>query len=391
VGYITIPIDTAPTDLADEAFSYIEEQVPGWLPSPGNLEAWLIDALAQLAGELRDLAALVPDSIFEYYGTSILNLPPYPAVSASGSTTWVAVDAAGYTVDAGTLVAVQPPASIEAYAFQVVADFDIPAGTTTYVGAQIQALEAGVTASGITGDVQMIDPLAFIASVTLNGATSGGTDAEATDDYLNRLSDLATLLTPRPILPQDFAILAQRSIAAIQRAVAIDLYDLATATANVPRCVTVVICDANGQPCDATTKSAALTLLQAQREVNFLVFVGDPTYTAVDVTWAATSYPGYDPTLVTTNVNTALAQYLNPASWGVPDFGDTSGRSWINVTSARYLEISNVINNTEGVHYVTSLQIAAHGGTLGTADVALSGVAPLAEAGTITGSCTPES
>ena len=74
--YIEIPLESEPTDLAEDAFEYLEEQVPGWLPSPGNLEAWLVEANSLLAGELRDLAALVPDSIFEYYGASVLGLPP---------------------------------------------------------------------------------------------------------------------------------------------------------------------------------------------------------------------------------------------------------------------------------------------------------------------------
>src|SRR5512132_2532567 len=119
MAYIDVPIETDPTDLAEEAFGYIEEQVPGWLPSPGNLEAWLIEALALLAGELRDLAALVPEEIFRYFGSSILDLPPYEATQATATTTWSAINTAGYTVDAGTLIAVEPPSATEAFAFAV--------------------------------------------------------------------------------------------------------------------------------------------------------------------------------------------------------------------------------------------------------------------------------
>ena len=82
MAYIEIPLETDPVDVADEAFAYLEDQVAGWLPSPGNLEAWLVEALAQQAGELRTLAALVPEQIFAYYGTTVLGLPPYAAVPA---------------------------------------------------------------------------------------------------------------------------------------------------------------------------------------------------------------------------------------------------------------------------------------------------------------------
>src|SRR5215471_9068948 len=120
MGYIEVPIETEPVDLADEAFAYIEAQVDGWLPSPGNLEAWLVEALAQIAGELRSLAALVPDAIFESFGTTIMGLPPYPAVQATGTTTWTATDTAGYHVDAGTLLAITPPGGTSSFAFEVV-------------------------------------------------------------------------------------------------------------------------------------------------------------------------------------------------------------------------------------------------------------------------------
>ena len=58
MAYIPVPIVAEPSDIAEDAFAYIEEKVPGWLPSPGNLEAWLVEALAQFAGELRDLGEL---------------------------------------------------------------------------------------------------------------------------------------------------------------------------------------------------------------------------------------------------------------------------------------------------------------------------------------------
>jgi hypothetical protein len=388
--YIPVPIETDPTDLAEEAFAYLEEQVPGWLPSPGNLEAWLIEALGQTASELRELAALVPDSIFAFYGSTILGLPPYEATQALGTTSWTMIDAAGYTVDAGTLVGIAPPSSIDTYAYEVVDAFTVPPGATEQTGVTIRAIEAGAEASGITGEVEVLDPLDFVETVTLDGPTSGGADAEDPDAYLDRLSDLLTLLSPRPILPQDFAILAQRSIEAVARATAIDLYDLDTDTPNTPRCVTVVAVDAEGEPLPEPIKDEVDELLQSQREVNFLVFVGDPSYTTIDVTVDVTAYPGYEQADVIARVEDALGAYLSPASWGVPPYGDTSGRSWINDPVVRYLEVAEVVNETEGVHYIGALTIGEHGSALGTADVAMDGVAPLPRAGTFAVTVTVE-
>jgi hypothetical protein len=390
-GYIPVPVETEPTDLAGEAFDYLAQQVPGWLPAEGNLEAWLIEALAQIAGELRALVGLVPDAIFAYYGESILGLPPYPAVQAQALTTWTANDAAGYQVDAGTVIGITPTASPTSYGFSVDADFTIPAGSTSVAGVSCTALEAGAAASGLTGAVEVIDSLSFVSSVTLDQATSGGQDSETSDAYLARLSALLTLLSPRPILPQDFAVLAQRTIPAIARAVAIDLYNPGPPVdTNCPRCVSIVVCDSSGEPCSPTVKADADALLQAQREVNFLTFVLDPAYTSVDVSFSLMSYPGYDPADVAARTIAQLEAYLSPASWGVPPYGDVSARSWINATSVRYLELAEQINRVDGVHYIVTLALCASGGALGQADVALAGVAPMPRPGAITGTATAE-
>jgi hypothetical protein len=390
--YIPVPVDSTPSDLASEAFDYLQGKVPGWTPANGNLESWMIEALAMIAGELRELIGLVPDAIFAYYGATILGLPPYPAVQATALTTWTAVDNAGYTITAGTVIAVTPPASTEGYGFFVAADTVIAAGQTTVSGVECHALEAGAVASGLSGDVSVIDSLVFISSVTLDAPTSGGQDAETSDAYLSRLSALLTLLTPRPILSQDFAVIAQREVAGVSRAVAIDLYNPGPPiNANCPRCVTVVVVDANGQPCSATIKTAVDDLLQSEREVNFLVFVADPTYTSIDVHFDAVCYPEWDPADVQARIVTQLQTYLSPATWGVPPYGDTTGRSWLNATVVRYLEITEQINRVDGVHYVkNATTIGVHGGAMGTADIALTGVAPMPQVGTITGTVEQE-
>jgi len=384
MGYIDIPIETEPVELADEAYAYLEAQVEGWLPSPGNLEAWVIESLAQIASELRELAALVPDAIFQFFGESIMGLPPYPAIQATGYTTWTAIDTKGYQVNAGSLVGITPPAGSDTYAFQVVYDFTIPAGQTVTAGVEIRALEAGAAASGITGDVAMLDTLDFIDSVTLDSPTTGGQDPETADAYLDRLSDLLTLLSPRPILPQDFAILVQRSIPQIARATAIDLYNPDTGETDCPRCVTVVVTDDQGEPVPPDIKQQADDLLQSQREVNFLAFIIDPTYTSIDVACTFTVWPGYLPDTVASSVQAALEAYLQPGQWGRPPYGDTSAVSWWNDQTVRYLELTDVVNRVDGVRYVVSLTFGPTGGTQGTADVVLPGVAPLPRPGTIT-------
>jgi len=381
--YIPLDIETEPIDFAGDAYSYLGELIPGWLPSPGNLEAWLIESLAQLAGELAALAALVPEAIFRFFGESILGLPPYAATSAQAVTTWTMVDGAGYSVPAGTVIAVTPPASNDSWAFTVDEGFTLVAGQTQAFEITATALLAGAAASGLTGQVAVIDPLTFVQSVTLAQPTSGGQDAETDADYLDRLSDLLTLLSPRPILAPDFAVLARRMVPGVARATAIDLYDPTTGLTNRPRCVTVAVCDDAGEPCSPEVKQEVDDLLQSMREVNFLVYVIDPTYTTIDVTVGVFTLPGYDPVDVAQAVVDRLTAYLSPSQWGLPPYGDPGTQSWVNQTKVRYLELTEQANRVDGVDYVSTLTFGVTGTTLARVDVTLPGPAPLTRPGTI--------
>jgi hypothetical protein len=377
-GYIAPPLVTEPADLADTAFEYLEGQVDGWLPSPGNLETWLIEAQAQLAGELMDVASAVPTSIFRYFGSSILGLPPLEATAATGATTWTVKDALGYTILAGTLVGI-PAAGDVLLAFEVATDTPIPAGATTAIGVPIVAQESGDEANALTGAPQLIDALDYVVSVTLDAPTSGGADGETDDEYLNRLVELAQLSSPRPILPNDFAVLA-RTVPGVGRASAIDLYNPGPPiTTNTPRCVTVVVADDAGEALSSTIMGQVDAYLQAQREVNFLVFVIAPTYLAVAVTFTVKVYPDYLATDVVARAKQAVTDYLTPANWGALPYGEAP--TWLPDTTVRYLEVAEVINRVEGVWYIGALTVQG-----GTVDVALPAPSGLPRPGVITGS-----
>jgi len=233
--------------------------------------------------------------------------------------------------------------------------------------------------------VDLLDPLDFVTVVTLNAVTTGGVDAETDDDYLNRLSAELTLLAPRPILPQDFALFT-RSIPGAYRAVAIDLYDPGPPVVTPKdRCVTIASADINGNPVSASIKQQIDDLLQSNRELNFKISEVDPTYTTIAVTYSVKALAGQNLTSVKSDVDTALTNYLNPATWGVVG---TDPRSWNQTTTVRYLELAQVINQVQTVDYIVSFTFGIQGQALGTADVSLAGVAPLAKVGTLTGTVT---
>jgi uncharacterized phage protein gp47/JayE len=395
--YIVPPLTTEPGDLSDEAFAFIEARVPGWLPSEGNLETWLIEAMSNQSAEIADVASAVPASIFRYFGSSVLGLPPFDSTAATAQTTWTMVNGAGYTIPSGTLVGVEATGS-ELVPFQTIGDVIVPVGTTV-AAIVCEAVDAGTDANALTGDVQLIDPLTFVNTVALAAATAGGVDAETDDEYLDRLRELTTILAPRPILPGDFAILAKTD-PRVFRATAVDLHQAGTpelpkvgviagqpvtpipgASADgVARCVTVAVAGETGLSIGDAARQDVANMLESAREVNFYVYVVDPTYTNITVAFSVRVYADHDAATVVAAVIAAIQSYLSPATFGAPPYGDQT--TWVNDTKVRYLEVAQIINNTPGVNYIISLTING-----GTADVALTGTAPLPRtlAGAVTG------
>lgn len=387
--YISVPIDTDPQDILNDAYSFIQNVIPGWTPSDGHLDVWLLQSVASVASESRDVASEVTRSIFRWYGAYLIGLPPIDATAATSETTWTMIDSGGYTVPGGTQVAITDDYG-NVIPFETMDDITVfPGSNVTAVGAvNIIASAPGAdgNAIGTAGsNIELLDPLTFVDHIVLEAVTSGGQDAETDDDYLNRLSSTLQMLAPRPILPEDFSVFA-RNIPGVWRATTLDGYNPTTATYNNPRTVSIAVIDQDGNACSTSVKNAVLADLEARREVNFQIYVIDPTYTTIKVTATIQALSGWDITSVQADIEAALNSYLSPATWGTTQLDQ---RAWVNNVNIRYLEISTVINNVNGVDYIASLTIGAGAGAMGTADLVMSGVAPLPQPGTMTITVTP--
>jgi uncharacterized phage protein gp47/JayE len=383
--YIDPPIETDPEELATTAYDAMAVAFPGWVPNAGNLDTILIEIVVRMAAEARTVASAVPTSIFRYLG-ELLGVIPVEATAAYVTSTWTAQDDAGYTIPAGTQVGIRL-AGDELVGFYVTQEVVIPASSTATAEGEVvlQAALEGAEGSGLGGDTveaELIDALAWVTTVVLEGITTGGTDAETDEEYLNRLASQLLLLSPRPIIPRDFEILA-RSVAGVERAMAIDGYNPGDQSSNNERMVAVAVMDESGAPCSGTVKTNTDTYLQSLREVNFVVNVIDPTSNEIDVDFTAHAYETEDPEEVEAAAIAAVEEYLSPANWGKPILGDQ--RDWRNVLTVRYLEIAEVILRTAGLDYIDTLTLCAHEGTPATDNVTLTGVAPVTAAGTITG------
>jgi uncharacterized phage protein gp47/JayE len=444
MSYIEPPWETDPDVLIADALDYLTAAIPGWVPHEGNIEVWLIEALGNMVAVARDVGSAVPKSIFRYYGQSLISLPAVEAASATVPTTWTAIDNAGYTIEAGTVVGFQRTGDV-VEPFEVVETVVIaPGSLTTAAGeVEVRALNEGADANGLGGALMAIDSLAWVNTITAVGTSAGGADAETDDEYLDRLAAELQLLSPRPILPPDFAVLARR-VAGVHRAVAIDNYEPPEAVPNVTRVnanpgltaalaafvpedegrtlagtgipggatilayvsptqvtmsanatsggvdtvtmgeridqermVAVGAVDEDGNVVPAGVKTAIKSLLESEREVNFIVHVISPTYTAINVDFTVTIREGYDTADVLTRAEEAVEAYLDPALFAG---GAETPPVWRLETTIRHLELAHVLYLVGGVDDVTALTINGVA-----ADLVLPGRLPLPTAGAIVG------
>lgn len=220
-GYITLPVTTSASQIETNALTSIMQTLPGWVPREGHIDVLLLEQFAQMASESAVLAAQAPLTIFSYYGT-LLGIVPSQGNAATAETTWTMIDSKGYTVPANTVIGYGVQGN-QTLLFQNVNTFTVPVGETQATNVLIEALVPGALYNGLTPDayplLTQITSLAFVQSIAPTTITSGGADPENVTAYLDRLSAYLTTISPRPILAQDFATLAQ-SVDGVYRAVA---------------------------------------------------------------------------------------------------------------------------------------------------------------------------
>ena len=393
-GYVPPDVEADQDAIAEQVFAALTARVPGWQAHDANLDTWLVEAFAEVASEIRALSANVPASIIGTYGATVLGIPPNPPVAATGTANFAAIDAAGYTLELGTRFGL-PRSGDDLVAFQTLQDAIIAPGSSSADGVPFVAVETGSDANGLTGAGQMLDPVTWVApdGITVTSPTGGGQDGETPQDYMDRLSGLLRMVALRPVLPQDFAILALQNQPAVGRAVAMNLYNPADGTWTNERTVTLILTGPDGLPVAASTKQLVADQLEALREVNWVVNIIDATYDPVPVTFAAVAYVGQNVDTVTANVVANLTAYLDPSRFRLGELSPAiSGGEVINPPTAgqpirrqviRLYDLVALIDNTLGVDYVQTVTVAG-----AAADYTLPDHYSLPTAGTITGTIT---
>lgn len=365
-----------PDANAEAILNRLQDSIPGWVPNDGDPLVALASELGREQADLAALAVLAIATAAAGMGETVFAVPALQAVAASQvvELTLSAADTIGPdfvvvgTTDAGVEVSLAPTATVA-----------LPLGVTQVV---MTAIVPGEDANGIPpGELTVATATPSVVSAVAISTSTDGRDAETLDAYLDRLADTLATLRFGGVRATDLAALS-RGVPGVARAYGIDLYNPAAPAVPAERTATVFPVDAAGQPVSAGVKAALATYLATLREVNFVINVADPTYTAITVAYTAVGEAGTTPATVQTEINVALASYLSPAVWGSTA---DDPQAWVAAPKVRFLDIARVIGSVPGVAYVASLTLNG-----GTADVTLTGtgaVLPAANA-TIGGSVT---
>jgi hypothetical protein len=362
-----------PDANAEAILDRLQDALVDWVPNDGDPLTALASELGREQADLAVLARSMYETAVAGFGETVFGVPAIQAVAATQlvELTLSAADTIGAdfvvvgTTSAGVEVSLSPTSSLA-----------LPIGVTQVT---MTALIPGADANGIpVGPLTIATANPSVVSAVAISVSSDGGDAETLDQYLDRLADTLATLRFGGVRAEDLAALS-RGVAGVHRAYGIDLYNPAAPAVPAERTATVFPVDEAGQPVSAGVKANLANYLADLREVNFVVNVADPTYTAITVAYTAVGETGTTPATLETEINVALAAYLSPATWGsTPE----DPQAWLASPKVRVFDLVRVIGSVPGVAYVATLTI--NGGTV---DVTLTGtgaVLPAANA-TISG------
>jgi hypothetical protein len=396
------PLIPSTEQLVQRVITQLQAQYPNFVPTPASPQYQLFKALAAIGCEVIVSCFTAPEDLIRWVGEVVYRTPPGAAEYATATSTWEATDNLGHEIPVGTIILVTPEGGAPV-AYEVTETVTIPAGETkTAAGAvKLQAVNPG-TEGNIPGAVSRVEPNELLAwvkpkGITLHEQPSGGAEEESTQEYTQLIRELAKIVKPQPILPEDFANFVRlKSRGKIVRTLGIDLLQLAQPypseaeveagtpadeeASGVERCVTV-ICQTDSS-LSVAEKAAALKNayeeLKKAREGSFKDFIGLPVTHPITVRVVGTWLDGYNEAAVEAGLETAVKALLNPERFGVPATGDSS--AWSNKKTLFYQEVVDAVGSVLGFGHYTTLEVNG-----GTADIDLTGVAPLVETHTLSG------
>lgn len=336
--------------------------MPGWDPVEGAPEVALAEELGREAALLNQRTIEVLELAIAGIGETAFGFPAYLGVAADIAVQLTVITAGDLVPSGFTVVGINDNG--DEVAFTLLEDVVTLTLTDTVT---MTALEPGDAGNNVpAGPLTIVTSTTGVLDAEALTPSSDGADPEVLTDYLTRLTDYLSSLRPGGVTGSDLALLA-RTVPGVHRALGVDLHDPADPGTPAERTATVFLVDVDGAPVAAPIADQVEALLESAREVNFVIHVGTPAYTVVDVVYDAVAETGADPGTVETAIENAVLGWL--ATWGTTTEDD---QAWTDSNVVRYLEAARVAGSAAGVAFVSSLTINGVEG-----DLVLAGVAPL--------------
>lgn len=378
--YLDPDVVSDESSVAEFILASLADQIPGWLPSEGNPETAMGEAMGVVGATIATLLKDEERDNYAGFGSLVLGLVRGAASLATGLSTWtLQANDQGFTIPAGTEAVWTSSITGDPTAMVTTGDVFVPAGTLVVNNVSMVALEPGTSGNGLVGDADEFDALDVgVVSVTMAVESTGGTEEEPIEDYVNRVADRARRVRAIPVTADDYAAAALDQ-PEVDRAVAVNLLDINNPPApDTPPSsvghITIFPVTADGLPLTGPSLAQLIASYSTEdRPLGVQVHIGEPTYTDLVVHVAVRFTDDADPDTVIAAVEAAITEYLNPATWGLDE--DLGGR-WHLPTHAidrplREYDISAVAQSVEGVAGVVAATIN------GTDVVDMPGWAPL--------------
>lgn len=383
-------LDTDEAGIIERILLGMADRMPGWVPVEGAPEVALAEETGRETAATNALAVEALQLAIAGIGETIFGLAPrigtaatLPVVSLAmmmspeaaapldptdtGTFDRVVSIPAGFTIatrdshDGGlayqTLVDV-----VETVTFDKITTGFLAGWYTGSLEVEMTCTVVGTVGNIDAGtEMTVITNTGIVSAVSVDEDGAGGLDEETLLEYLDRVTDYLSVLRPGAVRADGLAALA-RTVPGVHRAIGFDLLEPGNPVPQ-ERTATIVAIDDEGQPVDGSVLTELTATLEAAREVNFNVFVADPTYTDVAVAATIVAAAGVDHTALDDLVTAAVAAYISPARWGN---SSTAPRSWAETTTIQALDVAVVIAQVAGVASVTTVTV--NGGATATLD-----------------------
>lgn len=358
MGYVDPDLLDDETAVAEGNLAAVADLVDGWQPAEGDFEVAIIEATSiTTATAMAEIKSTARNN-YAGFGENIVRLTRSGATPSGSQVTINVQDDAGYLIPAGFQAVFATPGG-DSVAVATTQDAIVTAGDTSVGAVPVASLEAGDDRNGATGTDIDRDPLDYVTSVVLEQPTSGGTDEEPLQEYLDEVVAKAQRISFLPLTPDDYAS-AALEVPGIARALVLNRYDPATAPTDAPGHITIIAVDSDGIAISDLKQAELETYLTSVDQIlGATVHTMDVVTDTIDVTVTLKAADGVADADAEAAAEAAITALLDPAKWNV----DLSkpGHWKAGVGSLTIFDIDRVLDDLPQVKQVVTVQI--NGGT----------------------------